>query len=138
MNSALSPKARSIAINLLYFAHGDGEVRDKGVFGLARTMRDDVAPARRAAKVDRGDRLGDGADLVELDEDRVRRLPPDPGLAVWDIGDIGIGADDLDAVAQRRRMRGEAVPVVLGQAVLDRDDRETPDPFGVERAQLGA
>ena len=50
-----------------------GEVGDEGVFRLARAVRDDRQIARRARHLDRLERLGQRADLVHLDEDRVRR-----------------------------------------------------------------
>ena len=45
-------------------------------------------------------------------------------------------ADELDAVAEPARQLGPAGPVVLGQAVLDRDDRVAVDPVGPEVDQL--
>ena len=39
------------------------------------------------------------------------------------VGDEQVVADELDAVAEPGGQRDPAVPVVLGEAVLDRDDR---------------
>ena len=102
----------------------DGEVGDEGVLGLARAVRDDRGVAGVLRRADGVERLGERADLVDLDEDRVG-----------------------DAVARCRACRRSvcvtnrssptswtllpslsvselpAVPVVLGEAVLDRDER---------------
>src|SRR3546814_6889756 len=48
------------------------EVRDGDILALARTRRDDRAPAARHRRVERRLRLGDGADLVDLNQRRVR------------------------------------------------------------------
>src|SRR4029079_6608560 len=50
----------------------DDEVGDRRVLGLARAVRDDGGPSRGARHLDRVERLGQRADLVELDEDGVR------------------------------------------------------------------
>ncbi len=46
------------------------------------------------------------------------------------VGDEEVVADDLDLVAQRLGDRRVAVPVVLVERVLDRDDRVLVDPGG--------
>jgi len=51
-------------------AEADGEVGDSGILRLARPVRRHDAPARLLAHAHRGDRLGDGADLVHLEENR--------------------------------------------------------------------
>ena len=52
------------------------------------------------------------------------------------VGDEQVVADDLHAVAEGVGERDPAVPVLLGQRVLDRDDREGVDQLGVVRGHL--
>src|SRR5436190_4459952 len=47
------------------------EIRDRRVFGFTRTVRDDAGVAGVARHADGVERLGDGADLIQLDENRV-------------------------------------------------------------------
>src|ERR1051325_1190430 len=56
---------------------GHGEVGDGGVLGLAGAMRDDVAVAGALGHLDRVERLGERADLIQLDENRVADAPLD-------------------------------------------------------------
>jgi hypothetical protein len=66
-------------------------------------------------------RLGQRADLVDLDEQGVGGLGVDAALEPLRVGDEEVVADDLDAAAQLLGQRLPAVPVVLGERVLDRD-----------------
>src|SRR5258708_31143524 len=52
-------------------ARGYGEVCDERVFGFAGAMRDDRRVAVAARQVDGVERLADGADLVDFDQNRV-------------------------------------------------------------------
>jgi len=72
-------------------------------------------------------RFRESADLVELDENRVsdpvfNTLAEDPG-----VGDEDIVAHHLDRAAQPVGEGFPAGPVVLGQPVLDGDDRVALD-----------
>ena len=60
----------------------------------------------------------------------------DPSLQDLRVGDEHIVADQLHAVAERLRQQLPAVPVALGEAVLDRDDRILPHPVVVELDHL--
>src|SRR5829696_3559480 len=53
-------------------AHGDDEVADRRVLGLAGAVGHDGGPSGAPREVDRVDRLGERPDLVELDQDGVR------------------------------------------------------------------
>ena len=55
-----------------------GEVGDRGVLGLAAAMADHRGVGVAAREVDRVERLGERADLVHLDQDRVRRALTKP------------------------------------------------------------
>ena len=140
-----SPSSSSMRSSWLYFATrsrarrgagldlagvgGDGEVGDRRVLGLARAVRDHGRVAVALRQLDRVERLGQRADLVHLDQDRV--------------GDARArcrarGARGWSRRGRRRRAgRGRrgarvsarpAVPVVLGEPVLDRDDRVRAAP----------
>ena len=82
------------------------------------------------------DRLGDGADLVDLEQEAVARLLLDGGLDAEGVGHGQVIADDLDA-----RVRGEVaprLPVVLVEGVLDHDDRVLLRVALVELCELRA
>src|SRR5579859_1975096 len=49
----------------------DGEVSDERIFSFARTVRNDGFIAGFAGQLDGVNGFGDGADLIELDENRV-------------------------------------------------------------------
>ena len=65
--------------------------------------------------------LGQGADLVDLDEHGVRGAHLDALLDALGVGDEQVVADELDAAAQALGQADPTVPVVLAQAVLDGD-----------------
>ena len=91
----------------------------------------------------RGEGLGERADLVDLDEDRVADAVRDAFLQDARVGDEDIVADQLHLLAETLGEQLPAAPVVLRHAVLDGDDRVTVDP-GLEvidhllRRQAGA
>src|SRR5262245_18081289 len=114
----------------------DGEVGDRRVLGLAGAVRHDDAVTVRAGELDRVERLGQRPDLVDLDEDRVRRAVVDPALEPLDVRDEEVVADELHALAEPCRERLPGVPVVLGGAVLDRDDRVALDDARPEVRQV--
>ena len=102
---------------------GDGDVRDRGVLGLARAMADDGRVFVFLGEFDGVERLSERADLVDLHEDRIGHALIDTLLEEFDICDKQIVADEL---ALRADLVGEQLPalqVVLGAAVLDRNDR---------------
>ena len=72
-------------------------------------------------------RLGDRADLVQLDEDGVRCAELNALLQTLRVRDEEIIADELNLVAECLRHRLPAVPVLLVETVLDRVDRELVD-----------
>ncbi len=88
----------------------------------------------REPRVLRGVPGGEGfrerAALVRLQQHGVGRAGGGGGLHSGGIGDQEIVAHHLDASAEFVREGGEAFGVVLGQRVLDRDDRVGGDPAG--------
>jgi hypothetical protein len=67
--------------------------------------------------------LAQGADLVDLDQDRVADSELDAAAEALGIGDEEIVADQLQALAELFGEQLPAVPVLLVHAVLDREDR---------------
>ncbi len=86
---------------------GDREVRDERVFGLAGAMRDDRGVARGAGQADRVERLGQGTDLVQLDQDRVGDLLFDAAREALLVGYEQIVTDQLDFAA---KLVGQQLP----------------------------
>ena len=101
---------------------GDGEIGDGGIFRLARAVRHHRGVAGLVRHLDGGQRLGQRADLVDLDQDRIGDAVLDALRQPLDIGDEQIVADELDLVADQVGDDLPALPIVLGHAVLDRDD----------------
>ena len=82
--------------------------------------------------------LGQGADLVHLHQQCVGRTAVDAVFEALGVGDEEVVADQLDLVADRFGEGNPAVPVILGQGVLDGDHRELGDQCRVEVGHLGS
>src|SRR5215468_9221623 len=87
----------------------DREVRNCGVLGLARTVRDHATVSRLVGHFDRSERLGKRADLIDLDQDRVAEPTLDALGKTSDISDKQIVADQL---APRPDRVGQSFPAV--------------------------
>src|SRR5207244_2872047 len=116
--------------------HRHREVGDEGVLGLARAVRDDRAVAGGRGARHRRARLADRADLVQLDQDRIADALRDAAGEEAVVGHEDVVADELHPRAERRGEAAPAGPVVLPEAVLDRDDRVRRAPPLVETDQL--
>ena len=103
-------------------ARRDDEVGDGRVLGLAAAMADDRRPAGLLRHLDAVQRLGERADLVELDQDGVRGALADALRQALRVGDEEVVADELHVAAELGVELPPAGPVVLRQAVLDADD----------------
>mmetsp|Transcript_104443 Transcript_104443/g.271899 ORF Transcript_104443/g.271899 Transcript_104443/m.271899 type:complete len:223 (+) Transcript_104443:78-746(+) len=112
--------ARSACLDLAR-AQADGQVRDEHVLGLTGAVRNHDAPALLLAHLARLDGLGDGADLVHLQEQRVAcRLVALHGLRnALRVRDQQIIAHDLNALADVASEEAISVPIVLVEGVLD-------------------
>ncbi len=122
LSNALSA-VRSTGLDLAS-VQSDDEVGDRGVRGLAGTVRDDSGPAGVLGHLDGFDRLGEGADLVELDEDGVRDAELNALLDDLGVGDEEIVADELDLVAEFLVELFPAFPVAFRHTIFKRDERE--------------
>ena len=123
---AAPPSSSSMRSSWLYFATrsvrlaepvliwpgagGDGEIGDGRVFGLAGAVRDDDAVAGLLRHQHRVERLGDGADLIQLDQDRVGDALVDALLQDRGVGDEQVVADELHLVADRARSASSSPP----------------------------
>jgi len=85
-------------------------------------VRDDGGVACALGHVDGFDGLGEGADLVELNEDGVAGAHLDALRQALRVGDEEIVADDLDFLSKGLGEFDIAVPVVLVEAVFDGDN----------------
>src|SRR5436190_10491930 len=103
---------------------GNGEIRDRRVLGLARAVRDDGGVAVRPRERDGVQGLGERPDLVHLHEDRVRYSLFDPPPQPLDVRHEEVVADELQAAAEPLRELPPGGPLVLGEAVLDGQQRK--------------
>ncbi len=87
-------------------------------------------------KRDRVQRLGEGTDLVDLDQQRVPGFLRDTPRKPLRIGDEQVVTNELYRVAEPGCEPHPAAPVVLGEWILDRHDRVGRDQFGVVVAEL--
>ncbi len=102
---------------------GNREVGDGGVFGLAGAVRHHRGIGRLVGHLDRSQRLGQGPDLVHLDQDRIGSSVLDAIGKPSHVGDEQVVADQLALAADQVSQLLPAVHVIFGHAVLDRDDR---------------
>src|ERR1700732_2484569 len=77
--------------------------------------------------IDGGERFGQGANLIYLDQDRIGDAVGDPTRETRDIGDEQIVADELAFLANEPREDLPAFPIILGHRVLDRYNRIVHD-----------
>ena len=85
-------------------------------------MAHDASVAGLLGGFDSLQRLGERADLVDLDQDRVGGAQLDALLKALGVGDEQVVAHQLHLVANATGELNPAVPVLLGHAVLDGDD----------------
>jgi len=102
----------------------NGEIGHERVLGLARTVRDDIAPPGLPAKLDGPFRLAHRADLVELDQNGVGGLLFDAAFNEGGVSHEDVVADDLNAIALSRRLRRETRPIVLVEPVFNGNNRK--------------
>src|SRR5450830_375065 len=118
---------------------GVGAHRDVGngrVFGFARTVRDHGRIAGHLGHFDGLEGFGQGADLVDLDQDRVGDALVDAFLQDLGVGHEQVVTHDLDLLAQAFGQVLPAVPVAFGHAVFDADDGVLVAPGGQDVGPL--
>jgi len=134
LGDALAPRGRA----RLYLAcvRRHGQVGDEGVLRLSRSVRYDARITGFLCHPYRRERLGDGPYLVQLDQYAVCDALLDPSLEYSRIRHENVVPHDLHLI---RASLGELLPplpVVLGEAVLDGDDRIVSDEGLVESDKL--
>lgn len=98
------------------------QVSNKVVLGLTAAVGHHHAPSRALRHVRGLDGLGDGTDLVHLQQERVAQLLVDTGLDALRVGDEEIVTDDLNVLAHALGHLDVAGEVVLIERILNRDD----------------
>merc|ERR1719375_2739022 len=119
-------------------AEADGQVGDGAVLGLPRAVGGHHAPAVLLAQLHRVDGLGDGADLVDFEEERVAGLVGDRALHARDVGHREVITHHLRRPPDPLREEGPGGPVVLVEGVLDGDEGEVRAEARVEVRELRA
>src|SRR5919109_2523244 len=120
----------------LSHARRHGEIRDERILRLTGAMRDHRAVAVGARQLDALKRLRERADLVHLDQDRVRDSLLNPARQPLGVRAEEVIADELYALLQRLGQLRPPRPIILRKAVFDRDDRVAIDPALVESDHL--
>src|SRR3954454_2983513 len=116
---------------------GDREVGDGGILGFAGAVRHHRGVAGLVRHLDGGERLGQRADLVDLDQDRVGPSGLDAFGEALDVGDEEIVTDELALLADEVGQLLPAVHVVFRHAVLDGHDRIARDEISKVLGLLG-
>ena len=93
-------------------------------------MGDNVGVTCFFGHVDGLKRLGQGANLVELNQNRIRHTTVDALLQNLSVGDKQIVANQLHLTTNTIRQRLPAVPIRLIHAVFHRNDGETVTEVG--------
>ena len=101
---------------------GQGVVGVGGVLGLPGGVGDHGGVAGALGGLDGVEGLRQAADLVDLDEDGVGGSELDAAAQAGGVGDEEVVAHELDPPAQALGEPDPALPVLLGEAVLDGDD----------------
>ncbi|BAC17851.1 conserved hypothetical protein [Corynebacterium efficiens YS-314] len=114
----------------------DSQIGDGGVLGLTGTVGHHGGVTCAVCHVDGVEGLGEGTDLVDLDQDGVGGLLGDALLQTGRVGDEEVIADDLNLVTDLGGQCDVAIPVVLLQRILDGDDRVLVDKLGVDVRHL--
>ena len=94
------------------------DVGNRRVLGLAGAVRDNGGVTCLLGKLNRGQRLGQRANLVDLDQNGVSGLAVDAALQELGVGDKQVVADKLHFVSDTLGQLVPGCPVVFGQAVL--------------------
>ena len=99
---------------------GDGKVSNRRVLRLTGAVRHHDSPVVRLSELSSLDRLGDRADLVDLEQKTVACLLLDGRLDTEGVRDCQVITDDRNACLTQYR---PSFPVILVEGVLNRRDR---------------
>lgn len=128
--------ARSTSLDLTTTETND-EVSDVDVFSFTRAVRDHDGPATSLAGLGGFNSFGDGADLVDLQQERVAALLFESDGDTVDVGDGKIITDDLCSLTfELAGERGPGFEVVLFEGILNGDDGEVGGPAEVDLFEL--
>ncbi len=100
-------------------------------------MRNHRRVAIAPCKVDRSERLGQRANLVDLDENRVGDILVDALGEDRRVGDKNVVANQLNRSAKALGQQAPAVPVVLAHGIFNGDDGVTGTPVSEVIDELG-
>ncbi|OPY10884.1 MAG: hypothetical protein A4E69_03109 [Syntrophus sp. PtaB.Bin138] len=117
-------------------SHSYRKIGNKGVFRFTGTMGNDISPTSLTTEVDCFDGFRYGADLVELDQDGIGCFLLNAAGNVLGVGYENIVPDNLNLIPLFRRLPAEALPVVLGKAVFNRDNGIFLDLVFIDRNHL--
>ena len=106
-----------------------GEIGDERIHRLAASMRHHRAPPRVIGQMDRRDGLRERADLVELDEDRARRILGDASCNSGYVRDKQVITHQFDLIAQFAVEDFPSIPVVLRKTILEHGNRVSAYPI---------
>src|SRR4029077_19822909 len=95
-------------------AHGDDEIGQESVLGLAGAVRDNRSVTRLARHFDSFDGLAYATDLVQLDEDGVADAFRNAARENLRVGNENVVTHQLDFLTEIAREDFPAVPVVFG------------------------
>lgn len=112
----------------------DGNVSNGDIFGLTRSVRDHDAPAIGVGVLGSLDRLGQSADLVDLEEEGIAGLELNGLLDADGVGDGQVITDNLDVLGLVEVAPG--LPVILSKGVLDADNGVLLAEVGVQGSKL--
>ena len=109
---------------------GHDQIGDKAVFGLSAAVGHHSRVPGPFGHFHGLKRFGEGADLVDLDQDRVGDAVVDTLFQPLGVGYKQVVSYQLDLAPQPVGRQFPAVPIVLGHAVFDGDDRVAIHPLG--------
>lgn len=112
----------------------DGNVSNGDIFGLARSVRDHDTPAIGVGVLGSLDRLGQCADLVDLEEEGIAGLELNGLLDADGVGDGQVITDNLDVLGLVKVAPG--LPVILSKGVLNADNGVLLAEVGVHGGKL--
>ena len=101
---------------------GYGDIGNGRIFRFAGAVGNDCRIAGPLGHLNRVEGFRQSTDLIDFDEDGVGSAGFDAARQAFGIGDKKVVADDLNLVSEFFSHQFPSVPVILGQAVLDRND----------------